>query len=227
MTAGFVLSTSAPALPASGLVHFTDADPVPFKDSYRQDTSRVKASFVRNNLVALGRLGPGAERAVLAAMPEQVRRVLDPQSGLGWIPFCYDVIHADALRAVVGDEACRQWARYQVEFALDGPLIKPLVQSVNRIFGPSPRHFFKMVHRAWAGVTRDAGEFQTLVHNKSNVELVWTDVPVSAFEGRGYLEGLAAFYLGMLDVLQRDGEVRISECDRERRSVRFLFEWSD
>lgn len=155
----------------------------------------------------------------------QTRETMDNATRGAWMPVDVDLDLTAVMWDVLGEQGVRRVCGRSVVDSLNGPLLGPLAQGTLRLFGVSPRHFYRMVPRGWSQVYRNAGHVEYFGGEGDCLQLHYSDLP-DCFFTRGYLEGIAGGLEGLLLFQRVPGRVLLSQRDREFGSMKIDVEWS-
>ncbi|MEM7153281.1 MAG: hypothetical protein AAF799_10600 [Myxococcota bacterium] len=164
---------------------------------------------------------------ILEALPEQTRTMMRGVGRGEWLPVSVDIDLNTAMWDVLGEVGIRRVCARSILDSLNGPLLGPLAQGTIRLFGVSPRHFFKMVPRGWSQVYRNAGSasFDDCELGRS-VRLSYEELPPEFF-ARGYLEGIAGGLEGLLRFCELPGESIIRMRDPSGGRLHVDVSWAE
>jgi hypothetical protein len=119
----------------------------------------MKASYMKDNVLALEPLGPDVAARIRAACAEQVEKI-EKASRADWLPVTLDVDITEAIALEAGDEAMLKQARLALLSSMEGPLLRPLRDVTIRVFGAHPHAVMKLAPKAWPMIFRDCGELE-------------------------------------------------------------------
>ena len=163
---------------------------------------------------------------ILDALPEESRAMMRGVGRGEWLPVSLDIDLNIAMWDVLGEVGVRRVCSRSIVDSLNGPLLGPLAQGTIRLFGVSPRHFYRMVPRGWSQVYRNAGSASFGDCDVGRVRLSYEDLPPEFFE-RGYLEGIAGGLEGLLKFCQLPGESLIRMRDPNGGRLQVDVSWTE
>jgi hypothetical protein len=167
----------------------------------------MRAAQLQEDITALVELGSEAAARILADIsPVTLRRIQDA-TRVDWLPVEVDLELVYAVHGVVGDEGLRRWGRAAVRRSLDTNLFRPLLETVVRLFGLSPRALFRAVPQAWRATFRGCGEVG-VVTEPWGVRLRLTGLP-EALKDRIFLLSVSGSCEAVFDAARVTGEVRL------------------
>lgn len=116
----------------------------------------VRAAHLKDDLWAVGELGPAATRVRARLRPETVAAV-EQASRIEYLPVALNVEMAEAVFSEAGEAGARAWGTASLLHSLDG-FFKPLFVGLTRAIAPSPGLLFKVFPQGWAATYRGCGQ---------------------------------------------------------------------
>lgn len=155
----------------------------------------IKASYFQGSIDALSVLGSGEAEA-----RERLRSIIEGTSTASradWLPMEWDYELTRVVHVVGGRAAVLELSRRSFLAAVEGPLLRPVLQGALRVFGVSPRAILKVVSNAWGAGTKDAGVMTavstdtgaTISHTGIVAEPIWHEAFIGVFDGVFELTG--------------------------------------
>ncbi len=165
----------------------------------------IKASYFAGTLASLEVLGPDAVAKARERLPH-VFRGFDGLSRLGWVPLQWDLEVSRLVAEIGGLGAVRITNRQALLSAIDGPLLRPFVQTGVSLWGPSPRTFLRFIARVWQASTRDLGSIVVAGLDDHSATLSLVELPPAALDGV-WLEGFCGLVEGIYETTHHHGQV--------------------
>jgi hypothetical protein len=181
----------------------------------------IRASFLRDNVEALSRLGDD-DAARVRARASAVLAALDGPSRLDWLDAELDVQLAEASFAVAGAERVRALNRALLRATLEGPLLGPVHAGALALVGRRPERLFKFVGRGLSLVFRDVA---TPVWH-ADTRVFSLRALAAPMHSDPWLEGFAGALEGMAELFggtEPHAELRF---DRAAAQADFGLSWS-
>ena len=153
------------------------------------ETPVIKASYFQGNIDALSVLG--AHEAEARQRLQSIIKATVSASRADWLPMEWDYELTRVVNAIGGRDAVIELSRRSFLAAVEGPLLRPLVQGALRVFGVGPRAVLKLVSNAWGAGTKDAGVMTAVAtdtgavvrHTVIVAEPIWHEAFIGVFAG--------------------------------------------
>jgi len=183
----------------------------------------VRASHLKEDLAALASLGPELERRVRARASTQTLRAIEDATRVDWLPIELNVDLAEAVFAEAGEARTRAWARASFQLSLNA-FFKPLLETVLRLFDPTPHRIYGLVPRAWPAVYRNAGTATVEERDAAEARITVQDLPF-ALMNDAFLRAVAGTFECVLELAKVDGRVEVLPWEAGARSSTWSATW--
>lgn len=169
--------------------------------------AEIKASYFAGNVQALDVLGPAGEREARQRLGRMLQG-FDGLSRLDWVPLAWDIELTRVAVEVGGRlEFARLLNKRSLLLSLEGPLIRPFVQTGVALWGPSPRTFLRFIAKAWAAATRALGTIEVLTLDDDGGTVSFVDLPRECLYDALWLEGFCGVVEGICATTRHQGVV--------------------
>lgn len=182
---------------------------------------RFRAAFSR------GAFQRALSSAATREMAERfaLRDVIEQKIGTDWVPAEVHMAFNEELRRTLGDEGYQEFWRAVMREVFDGPLLRPAVGSIVRLFGLTPAALARHAPRFWPQFARDAGELSFEGVEGELARLRLSGFPREHFESLTFIIGLAGTMRAYLDLTRHEGTSSWQVVDVERGEARFTLRW--
>jgi hypothetical protein len=167
----------------------------------------MKAAQLQEDLLALAELGNEPATRILADLEPRTLRRIQEATRVDWLPIDLYLELVHAIEAVAGEQGLRRWARAAVRRSLETNLFRPLLETVARLFGLSPRALLRAVPQGWKATFRGCGAL-SVASSAAGMELRLAGLPERLRE-RPFLLSLSGAFEAVLDAARVQGEVRL------------------
>jgi len=171
--------------------------------------AEMRASQLKEDLVALGSLGHEAAARILAELPPAHLKVIERSTRVDWLPVEVDVALVQVIHAEVGDEGLRHWGREALRRSFESSALRPLITTVARVFGLSPAALLKAAPQAWRATFRGCGELS--VEEASGGLVVRLVGLPSQLHHRPFQLSIGGSLEAVFDLAKVDGHIRLVE----------------
>jgi hypothetical protein len=168
----------------------------------------IKGTQLKEDVAALGWLGPGPCAEVLRRMSPETLRCIEEASRVDWLPHAMVREMVGHIRAVAGEEAVRGWSRAAVNGALQGSLFRPFLEGVVAVFGLSPGSACKVLPRAYGAALKDCGQLHLRHVGPDSARLELLDLPQETRD-HSWLVSVAGGFEVVFDACHVDGRVEL------------------
>ena len=170
----------------SGAVTLADVEPA------------VRARAMKDSIEFLAEFEDGFDAKIRARLDPRVWDAIDHALPTDWLPGPITRQVVDAVVEELGPERAPElWSELMHRRLIKAPMLRGLIEVLNRIGGTSPRTFLKALPRGWANAYRDFGVPEIAASSQNGATVIWRDVPDYLFEHRqhwiavrGALQGL-------------------------------------
>lgn len=183
---------------------------------------RFRAAFSR---AALARALAAHETRGLAERFDG-RDVIEQRLGTDWVPADVHMAFSEQLRRALGDEGYQEFWRAVMLEVFDGPLLRPAIDSIIRLFGLKPGALAKHAPRFWPLFARGLGELSVERVEADHAALRLTGFPREHFESLTFVVGFAGTLRAYLDLARHEGTSSWELVDVERGAALFTLRWS-
>lgn len=185
----------------------------------------IRAGVTKVLLAHRARLAPGELRRFERGVGRSLIETIDQALNLAWIPGETHVLVLDKLRDTVGSEGVREYfAAAYLEGFSQLPLLENLIQGTLRALGASPGHLAKIMPRAWGSLAKDAGAFETTVHDREAV-LVFEGLDPGLAKSGSFADSFAGTFIGFIRQCEVEGTVEVESLETDRGAARFKMRW--
>ncbi len=183
----------------------------------------VRLVRLKEDVSALGALGPGVRTRVLARIGPEALAEIERGAGVGWVPVSLKARIADAVFAEAGAAGARAWGKASFLASLDS-FFKPFILGVASLFGLTPATLLKIAPQSWKTVYRNAGELAVRAQGDGRATIVARDLP-PMLRTNGYLHLLAGTFEAGIEVLKLSGEVKWEQGGERPGDVTYSVTW--
>jgi hypothetical protein len=166
----------------------------------------VRASHLKEDLLALSSLGAEVEARVLERLRRETRRAIEESTRVDWLPVELNVELAEAVHAEAGARGSRLWGKRSIVQSLDTALFRPLVATAVALFGLTPAAFYRYVPKAWPAVYRDCGGLTAEIEGADRARVVAGRLP-APMRRDAFLEAVAGTFEGAFEFCKVEGQV--------------------
>jgi hypothetical protein len=186
--------------------------------------AEVRASQLKLDLQAL--VGLGEERAglILAGLAPRTLRTIQQAGPADWLPVELELELCRLVHASAGDEGSRAWGLASQRAAVEGFLLKPVLEATTRMFGLTPVTLLRLGPFAWRNAFRCAGRLEVGVMPGQAGIARLTSLPEAMCE-RAFLLSVAGSLEAVFELTGQPGAVQLVEPVEEE--PRFILSWID
>jgi hypothetical protein len=190
-----------------------------------ESDSLVRARHLQEWLAAVEEEQDPWRARFFAAIPPDMRSLIDNATKVAWLPAVFHVQLADILADSLG--AVRAHAYYRRAFAasLRGPVLGPLVRTGMALLGLTPASAVRWTYKGWEASFRGCGSFRGEVLAPERGRLTFRDLPPFFCASDPWLDSVQASTYGVFDLLGFDGLVRIDKARRAEGGAQLELEW--
>jgi hypothetical protein len=182
----------------------------------------VRATHLKDDLWAIGELGPAASRIRARLRPETLAAV-EQASRTEYLPVALNVEMAEAVFAEAGAEGSRRWGTASLLHSFDG-FFKPLFLGLTKVIGPSPSLLFKAFPQGWATTYRGCGHFTVTHPGPGLTRLVVRDLPPE-LRGTPYLAAVCGSLESAFRISRYAGKAVLEPRSPDAPEASWLVEW--
>jgi hypothetical protein len=187
-----------------------------------ESTPTVRATHLKDDLWALGELGPAASRIRARLRPETLAAIAEAH-GTEHLPIALNVEMAEAVFAEAGADGTRRWGTASLLHSFEG-FFKPLFLGLTRVLGTSPATLFKAFPQGWSATYRGCGHF-TVTHPGPGVtRLIVRDLP-KELRGTPYLSAVCGSLESAFRVSKFTGRAVLEPRAPDSAEASWLVEW--
>lgn len=143
-----------------------------------------------------------------------------------WIPLSVQLEILSALQAEVGPKGYEKFCAAHFASTVEQSLVKTVFEGTLRVFGISPGALYKMFGKSWAMISSGCGvvSIEGAV-SPAGTTLVVTELPVEEPEIDLFVRGFRATFHGVIDVLNKQGNVELRSFHRSTRTAWYRATW--
>jgi hypothetical protein len=182
----------------------------------------VRATHLKDDLWALGELGPAASRIRARLKPETIPAV-EAALRTDHLPVALNVDLAEAVFAETGADGARRWGTASLLHSFDG-FLKPLFLGLTRLVGPSPALLFKAFPQGWTSTYRDCGHV-TVTHPREGVTRVIVRGLPAELRGTAFLSAVCGSLEVAFRVSRYEGRAVLEPRAPDSAEASWLVEW--
>ncbi len=180
---------------------------------------------MKDSIAFLAEFEDGFERKIAARLDPAVLEAIDRALPTDWLPGPITRQVVDAVVEEVGEaRAPELWSELMQRRLIKSPMLRGLIDVLNRIGGTSPKTFLKALPRGWANAYRDFGEPEIVRSEAREAEVVWRGVPDYLFEHRQHWIAVRGALRGLVKAGGGDGDITLS-FDPAAHEVRGHVSW--
>lgn len=183
----------------------------------------VRASHLKEDLAALASLGQEFDTRVRARISPATLRTIEDATRVDWLPLELNVECAEAVFAEGGEARSRAWARASFYLSLNA-FFKPLMESVLRLFEPTPHRIYGLMPRGWPAVYRNCGVVSATEHAEAESRITVRGLPL-ALMNDAYLRAVAGTFECALELAKVRGAVAVLPWHADERSATWAATW--
>jgi hypothetical protein len=183
----------------------------------------VRASHLKEDLAALASLGADLEERVLRRISPGTLAVIQDATRVDWLPVELNVELAEAVFGEAGESVTRAWARASFQLSLNA-FFKPLLETVLRLFDPTPHRIYAFVPRAWPAVYRNAGVASVIEQAPHESRVTLQDLPPTLMND-AFLRAVAGTFECALELAKVDGRVTVLPWTPGARTATWAASW--
>lgn len=184
---------------------------------------RMRASYIKDNLSALGSFGADVERQVRSAIPDTVTEI-ERAARVDWLPIDVDVALTRAVHQLKGTPGVRDWSRRSLLSAVEGPMLRPIVRAVVALFGLTPATVLRRAPMAWQQIYQDCGLLVCEPVSPHEMRLRVEGARGPFLNDGAYVEGTCGTFEGAVDLGGARGVVH-AHMDPGAGRVEFTVTW--
>lgn len=185
----------------------------------------VRARAMKDSIAFLAEFEEGFERKIAARLDPAVLETIDRALPTDWLPGPITRQVVDAVVEEVGEHRAPElWSELMQRRLIKSPMLRGLIDVLNRIGGTSPKTFLKALPRGWANAYRDFGEPEIVRTEAREAEVVWRGVPDYLFEHRQHWIAVRGALRGLVKAGGGDGDITLS-FDPQAHEVRGHVSW--
>jgi hypothetical protein len=170
--------------------------------------AEMRAGQLKEDLQALRVLGDEVASRVLAGLPPGLLRTIERSPRADWLPIQLLLTFCHVVAAEVGDAGLRAWFRAATCRAVETSTLRPLMETVVRIFGLSPAALLRGAPQGWRATFRDCGELSVV---RGEVAIVWLRGLPEPFHDRTFQVAMAGTFEALLQLSRTEGQVDLLE----------------
>ena len=183
----------------------------------------VRASHLKEDLAALSALGPDLAARVRARVATQTIRTIEDATRVDWLPVELNVELAEAVFGEAGEARTRAWARASFNLSLNA-FFKPLLETILRLFDPTPHRILGFAPRVWPAVYRNTGTPTVAEHAPGESRLTVEGLPFALMNG-AFLRAVAGTLECALELAKVEGDVSVLPWQPESRRATWSVCW--
>ena len=182
----------------------------------------VRARHLKS-MLAFADEWPGHPGARLRShLPEADVRAILEASGIDWLDVRLDLDVTRAIHELLGPDECLRFFRRQSLSSFQGPLLRTLVDTAQRMFGLQLASWARWVPKGWALLFRDCGAWTVEAPGAKQVTLRLRALPQACSGDEIWIRTVGASLSALLDLARLEGAVTTA---REPAAVRYEFTW--
>jgi hypothetical protein len=186
--------------------------------------AEIRAQQLKQDLQALVELGHDQASFILASVSPRDLRTIQQAGPTDWLPIELELELCRRIHATAGDDGIRAWGLASLRAGIEGPLLKPMLETTIRMFGLSPAALLRLGPLAWRSAFREAGRLDvTMVPGQAGIARL-CGLPEVMFE-RAFLLSIAGCLETVFAVTGHPGAVQLVEPVVEE--PRFILSWAD
>ena len=182
----------------------------------------VRASHLKDDLLALDELGPAGPR-IRARLRAGTIATIEQASRTEHLPVALNVELAEAVFAEAGEVGARLWGTASFLRSLDG-FFKPLFLGLTKAISPSPSLLFKAFPQGWLTTYRDAGHVVVSQAGAGRTRLTVTELPPE-LRGTPFLTAVCGTLEGAFRISKYQGKATLEERRPDAPEASWLVEW--
>lgn len=183
----------------------------------------VRASHLKEDLAALESLGADLGARIRARLSPGTVRTIEDSTRVDWLPVQLNAELAEAVFAEAGEGRTRAWARASFNLSLNA-FFKPLLETVLRLFDPTPHRIYSLVPRAWPAVYRNAGTVSVVEHAAGESRITMQELP-SALMKEPFLRAVAGTLECGFELAKVEGRVTVLPWEARARTATWAARW--
>jgi len=184
----------------------------------------MKARYLKSTVAAVGTLAPAAVQQIrLVAKPTIA--TIEAAAPVEWVSMALDVELTHAVAEVMGRDGVVTVNRTGLRLAMRTPLLRPIVEGARRLFGFTPAALLHVCPRAYAAVTRNAGQMSVKKLDLRDYLVTFEDLPELFAADDEYLAGYDGLAQGVVDAFDLEPIVENTRIDATR--VQYRIQWRD
>ncbi len=166
-----------------------------------------------------GGIGPAVRARVRPADLQAVAAA----SGIDWIPLRIDLDLTRGIHDAMPRPEFLRFFRKQSLQAFEGPLLKTLVDTAQRMFGIEAASWARWVPKGWSLLFRDCGVWTSEVTGPKRIDLRLASLPTACASDPIWIASVGASLSALVDLAKLDGAVE--PVATEPTAVRFEMTW--
>lgn len=185
----------------------------------------VRARAMKDSIAFLAEFAEGFDAKIAARLDPGVLAAIDRALPTDWLPGPITRQVVDAVVEELGEQRAPElWCELMHRRLVKSPMLRGLIEVLNRIGGTSPRTFLKALPRGWANAYRDFGQPEILSSEAHHAEVVWRSVPDYLFVHRQHWIAVQGALKGLVKAGGAEGRVALS-FDPDAHEVRGDLSW--
>lgn len=173
----------------------------------------------------LAKQPPAVHSAVRERAAEAIGKV-ERASRVDWLPLSVQLEILAALEAEAGARGYDAFCAAHFSSMVEQPLVKSVFEGTLRVFGVSPGGLFKMFGKSWTMLSSGCGV--VLVEGNPSPEgttIRVQDLPIAEPQIDLFVRGFRATFRGVIDAVEKQGNVELESFDRRAREATYLATW--
>ena len=166
--------------------------------------SQYKATLAKTLLEDVDALAPADRAKVLAEVDPVHLQAIRQAPRTAWISAEHQLAVDGAIERALGPEALENLVRAYVSKAVATPLFRPFMRGATSLFGVNPASLYRVMPRAWALTSRNAGVIAEQGLGERSHEVRYESLP-PLLRRSSFAVTTRASLLGILDLMDATG----------------------
>lgn len=171
----------------------------------------VRGRAMKDSIEFLAEFEEGFERRIRARLDPRVWDAIERALPTDWLPGPITRQVVDAVVEELGPERAPElWSELMHRRLIKSPMLRGLIEVLNRIGGTSPRTFLKALPRGWANAYRDFGVPEIASSSSNAATVIWREVPDYLFEHRQHWIAVRGALQGLVKAGGAEGQLQLT-----------------
>ncbi len=184
----------------------------------------TKAGYMKDYLVALRRLPPGKQDAVLAGLEALVEEI-ESASRSAWLPISANLRITAAVFRELGEEGAHDFYAQWIQRQTETPVWSHLVGGALKLFGLDPGSLATWMPRSFDLMYRGYGRWNVTRTGPTRVELTLSEMPPALALHTAWQRSVRSGTFALYRLTRVQGDIRLDLASAAHPQMTLVMEW--